>query len=188
MEPTKHIYHPFDAGFVDTLRALEESILQRSFKRSRRGDAKKLTQEQLCRLFPALREESERRSFEERYKDSVDVSNHTYRLRNPLLPVSVPRHLTPESVCLLQSSQVAYEKLRQAGIEKITNFATTQGTSGRGRGVACSVPAAEGEPDVHRGVHPQADRGRARADSARHGGGRVAGALLVPVGAAARRV
>lgn len=103
----------------------------------------KITQEQMCCIFPNLRNESERKDFDERHKQFFDVLNHTwafavrstrsYRLKNSLLPVSVPRKLTPESVCLMQASQVSYDKLLKSGIRCILSFSSTQGTSGRAR-------------------------------------------------------
>lgn len=56
----------------------------------------------------------------------------SYRLKNQL-PVSVPRKLTPESVCLMQASQVSYDKLLKSGIRGILSFSSTQGTSADSR-------------------------------------------------------
>lgn len=53
---------------------------------------------------------------------------YSYRLKNQL-PVSVPRKLTPESVCLMQASQVSYDKLLKSGVRGILSFSSTQGTS-----------------------------------------------------------
>ena len=47
--------------------------------------------------------------------------------------MSVPRKLTPESVCLMQASQVSYDKLLKSGIRCILSFSSTQGTSERAR-------------------------------------------------------
>lgn len=99
-----------------------------------------MTIEQLCKLFPYLRSEDRQREFNERYKQFFDIQNRTlscrllsiarYRLKNSILPVSVPRHLTPEAVCLLQASEVGDYMLKRSGVRYITTLSATQGTSG----------------------------------------------------------
>ena len=99
-----------------------------------------MTIEQLCKLFPYLRWEDRQREFNERYKQFFDIQNRTlscrllsiarYRLKNSILPVSVPRHLTPEAVCLLQASEVGDYMLKRSGVRYITTLSATQGTSG----------------------------------------------------------
>lgn len=99
----------------------------------------KLSIEQLCKLFPYLRSEENQRDFNERYKQFFDIQNRTsechiilmssYRLRNAILPISVPRHLTPEAVCLLQACDVGNAMLKRSGVRYITSLSATQGTS-----------------------------------------------------------
>ena len=99
-----------------------------------------MTIEQLCKLFPYLRSEDRQREFNERYKQFFDIQNRTlscrllsiarYRLKNSILPVSVPRHLTPEAVCLLQASEVGDYMLKRSGVRYITTLSATQGPSG----------------------------------------------------------
>lgn len=50
-----------------------------------------------------------------------------YRSKNNL-PISIPRYLTPESVCLLQSCLVSHYLLKKAGIHNIFSFSNTSGT------------------------------------------------------------
>lgn len=97
----------------------------------------RLNREQLCSIFPYLRSESERNDFEERHKQLFTVSDHMYLLFSLLtpsyhsrnnLPISIPRYLTPESVCLLQSCLVSHYFLEKAGIHHIYSFSNTSGT------------------------------------------------------------
>ena len=61
-------------------------------------------------------------------------------------PVSVPRNLTPEQVCLIQSSHVLYCWLKDAGVSDILDFTTTSATSKeRKEDLRCSIDAKQGE-------------------------------------------
>ena len=96
----------------------------------------RLNREQLCSIFPYLRNEEERKEFEERHKQLFTVSDHmyfhpavmsSYHCRNNL-PISIPRYLTPESVCLLQSCHASLYLLKKAGISNIFTFSNASGT------------------------------------------------------------
>ena len=76
-----------------------------------------------------------------------------YKMRNNY-PVSVPHNLTPEQVCLMQSSHVWYYWLKDAGVLDILDFTTTSATSKeRKENLRCSIDAKQGEFGVDLRFH-----------------------------------
>lgn len=108
-----------------------------SFSRDYSIVNERLSREQLYCLFPYLKKDGQLTDFHERHKQMFTVTDHmssfirsfirSYRSRNNL-PVSIPRYLTPESVCLLQSCMVSHYLLEKAGIHNIYSFSNTSGT------------------------------------------------------------
>ena len=68
-------------------------------------------------------------------------------------PVSVPRNLTPEQVCLMQSSQVSYYLLKDAGVSDILDFTTSATRKERKENLRCSTNVKEGEFGVDLRFH-----------------------------------
>ena len=160
MEPNMRVFLPGDKDYLSTMQQLEEYLLQkyiqkREYQKSGLFVGSGITREQVRRIFPELQNEEELKKFEERYSQDIEISNNLsipkigvicrYKMRNNY-PVSVPRNLTPEQVCLMQSSQVSYYWLKDAGVSDILDFTTTSATSKeRKENLRCSVDAKQGE-------------------------------------------
>ena len=116
------VFLPGDKDYLSTMQQLEEYLLQkyiqkREFQKLGLFVGSGIAREQVRRIFPELQNEEELKKFEERYSQDIEISNNLfmpkigvicrYKMRNNY-PVSVPRNLTPEQVCLMQSSLVSY--------------------------------------------------------------------------------
>ena len=152
------VFLPGDKDYLSTMQQLEEYLLQkyiqkREFQKLGLFVGSGIAREQVRRIFPELQNEEELKKFEERYSQDIEISNNLfmpkigvicrYKMRNNY-PVSVPRNLTPEQVCLMQSSQVSYYWLKDAGVSDILDFTTTSATSiERKENLRCSIDAKQ---------------------------------------------